>query len=491
MKNFAEKRSQFKDPVEYEQSVRDRGCTGFCPVPWTAIGVNNNGDYRMCVQAAAKQPERGIIAGMRVETHTIDQARNSDLMREVRRDMIAGKRSEHCARCNREDDSGFSSRRWLDLKRWWMDFDINDAIANTADDGTIDTEHFPLLDIDLRMDNTCNLKCRMCGPTESHQWYTEWMKTTGYSGFKSYGNRVALKMEGNRAVVDGHNPYQWSERVDMAEMLQNDAPELKIIYMSGGEPLIIDQQYEVVQRYIDAGTAGDLELSYNTNFTNIPQRAIEQWKHFKVVHVGGSVDAVGKLNDYIRHPSKWKQIEKNIQKLDNETTDNVACWITYTWQILNATSVTDLIEWCLQQDFRKFNRYSKHPFFTYHPVHNPVHYCVTTLPPSAKQYVTEHITNWMNGWFRDWCDQQPSDYLLSNSEFGNIITEWDHGIENLYTVTCDQLNSMLNFMNSRDTTDALPEFWRITKILDSSRNESYEELCPEIAGHIKQHLGTQ
>ena len=53
MKNFDI--SQYKDPQEYEQDLKAKGCTGFCPIPWVSLGINNNGDYRMCVQAAANR----------------------------------------------------------------------------------------------------------------------------------------------------------------------------------------------------------------------------------------------------------------------------------------------------------------------------------------------------------------------------------------------------------------------------------------------------
>ena len=55
------------------------------------------------------------------------------------------------------------------------------------------------------MDNTCNLNVECVDPSET-QWYTEWMKTTGFKGFSSYGHRVALEMQGNRANIVGNNP---------------------------------------------------------------------------------------------------------------------------------------------------------------------------------------------------------------------------------------------------------------------------------------------
>ena len=119
----------------------------------------------------------------------------------------------------------------------------------------------------------------------------------------------------------------------------------------------MEKQYQLLQSYIDSGTAHKMELDYNTNFTSVPQRALDMWKHFKQVNIGGSVDGVGAINNYIRHPSKWTQVTKNINKLDSESSDNVTCWLTFTWQILNVLNVTDLLEWILEQDFYKFNRY--------------------------------------------------------------------------------------------------------------------------------------
>ena len=47
---------------------------------------------------------------------------------------------------------------------------------------------------------------------------------------------------------------------------------------------------------------------------------------------------------------------------------------------------------------------------------------------------------------------------------------------------------MIAFMNSKDTSDALTEFWRITNILDNSRDEDFEKLCPIVAKDIKEYL---
>ena len=47
---------------------------------------------------------------------------------------------------------------------------MKDYLSNTSEDGTIDTEKVPLEYLDLRLGNLCNLKCRICSPSESSLW---------------------------------------------------------------------------------------------------------------------------------------------------------------------------------------------------------------------------------------------------------------------------------------------------------------------------------
>ena len=48
----------------------------WCPVPWTSFSINNNGDYRMCVQANTHRKTRGTLrtdegVAMRADTHSV------------------------------------------------------------------------------------------------------------------------------------------------------------------------------------------------------------------------------------------------------------------------------------------------------------------------------------------------------------------------------------------------------------------------------------
>ena len=57
----------------------------YCPVPWTSFSINNNGQYRMCVQAHTHRETRGICQKdnnepMTSDDSTIEEARNCNLL---------------------------------------------------------------------------------------------------------------------------------------------------------------------------------------------------------------------------------------------------------------------------------------------------------------------------------------------------------------------------------------------------------------------------
>ena len=487
----------------------------WCPVPWTSFSINNNGDYRMCVQANTHRASRGTMrdehgVAMRADTHSLAETRNCSMLKDVRSKMLQGERSEVCQRCNKEDDVGQQSRRRLDVRRLHERFDFEDSLKVTQPDGTIDIENTPMFEADIRFSNLCNLVCRMCNPTESTQWYKE-HKNLVLDRFKSGDYRINLKEEKGRvkaaggfvvtSVVDDYevtkkqkedwNPFDWYDHTDLWKDFETHAPGISLIHISGGEPLINQKQYELLENLIDQGLAKNVTLDYNTNWTNVPQQLFTYWKHFKRVDIGGSIDGIGLLDEYIRHPSKWPMIEKNIIKLDKESPDNVNPWFTFTFQILNVLEPMGIIEWDIENNWSKLNRLAKTPWFTQHPVHNPKHYCVTSLPPKAKAYVRERYTTWINGWFKDWCMSLPKDYSLENvnSPIGHkIVRSWDKDPQVLFEETEYHLNKMLDFMDSEDTSHTLINFIDHTKKLDESRGQNFAETCPEINEFIQQWI---
>jgi sulfatase maturation enzyme AslB (radical SAM superfamily) len=131
-------------------------------------------------------------------------------------------------------------------------------------------------------------------------------------------------------------------------------PNLKQVYFAGGEPLMIREHKWFLEEIIRQGYADKILIRYNTNGLLVDDEIIELWKKFKKVKVGFSIDAVGDRNYYIRYPSDWVTIERNLHKLDN-TPDNIQVSIATAIQILNVKHLADFAKWKITQNFKKVN----------------------------------------------------------------------------------------------------------------------------------------
>ena len=186
----------------YHKHIKDMN-NSWCPIPWGQISVHNSGEYRSCIQARSCKKTRGILRDkngtvMRADTHSINDVRNSPLLKEVRKSMLEGKQHEMCIRCNREDATDVPSRRRNAIRDYYVkyNYDIWKSMSSTNNDGSIYEDH-PVIEYDIRLGNLCNLKCRMCHPSESTQWYDEWFDTM-FKGFKSDFTQVKMIKENNR-----------------------------------------------------------------------------------------------------------------------------------------------------------------------------------------------------------------------------------------------------------------------------------------------------
>lgn len=444
----------------------------WCPLPWIHSAVRSNGDIRVCCHSNASKgkgtyrKENGDA--FRANRDNLDESRNSNLAKNIRKEMLDGNWPDSCIRCKREDESGVRSRRVYETSKWDDDFDIEDAKNITEDDGTIDVSKVPVLYYDLRFGNLCNLKCRMCGPTDSSMWYEDQIKIWGDTFKDSHGVVQLIKNDKGKYVPED-NVYDWVHSDSFWGQVEKNIPSLKEIHTVGGEPMMIDEHYDLLQKCVDSGYAKNILVEYNSNIVNIPQRAWDIWKHFRKIEIGASIDGVGKINDYIRFPSKWKAMEKNIKKLD-ETNDNYNVWLSATVQVYNVLYLTDFMKWKLEQNYKKINHSLWHaPIITTHPLHNPSFLNIKILPIEVKNNIIEKFNE-----FYLWLDE----YL----ERENIAPELhDRFKKNAHKI----LDGYADFMMKDDWSHLMPKFWTYTKELDEVRNQRFEDELPELYELIK------
>lgn len=446
----------------------------FCPLPWMSLNVRNNGDIRVCCNANSS-PNQGLVSKDDGSFYNLgkDNLRdyiNADLMKEIRLDMLRGEYHPSCVRCQREDNSGMESRKEWEKTIWQEHIDFEKAKSITSSDGSIDPDT-PIKYTDLRFGNLCNLACRMCGPTDSNQWYEDQVAVWNSDSYNDSGMRIKLIPAENDRLKPEIDIYSWYENPEFWNQLEKEIPQLERIYIVGGEPLLIDQHYDFLNKCIDQGRSQNIIVEYNSNLTNIPKRAWDIWKHFKRIQIGASVDGVGKINEYIRYPSKWSQIESNLKKLDTAEGD-FKVWIAATIQVYNLLHLPDFMLWKIEQGFKNINSIrwvNTRPVITPHPLHNPDFLNIKIFPKESKEFIKNFFQS---------VKIEYKDKILSADYPGAELGLEKNPGEFTYRNFCKILDNYTNYMMADDWSHKLDKFWHYTDVLDSRRNQSLKDVSP-------------
>ena len=447
-------------------------CT-FCPLPWNSINLRNNGDLRICCNTNSYSPQRGI---MRKEDGTPynagkddwNEARNAALVKEVRVSMMNGEWHPECTRCKKEEESGMRSRREYendDWGTWFGDMGLEKVLPITEADGTLDTSKQDIEYMDIRYGNFCNLKCRMCGPTDSHMWYDDFVKIHDKTSYKDTHDTIQLT---KNAKGKWHtDQYNWFQDNDIYwDNFEKYAPDAKKLYIVGGEPLIIAEHQESLERLVASGKAGKIQLEYNTNLTMVPNSLVHLWEQFKQIRIGVSIDGIDDVFNYQRTPAKFDAVYKNMMILQNNERINLKAWFAYTVTPMNVFHTADFMKWKLTESgLDKFNPLDgPRPVITHHMCHSPKYYNVKVLPQYLKDQVAEHY-------------QEHKDWILT-TDFSDKVKD------NFIKV----LNGIEKFMMSEDYSEEwLDQFISQTTKLDEVRNQNILDIVPQYAKLFNEH----
>jgi radical SAM protein with 4Fe4S-binding SPASM domain len=294
----------------------------FCVAPWVSTHLSTFGKIIPC---CLYKQER-VFGELKSEV-SIEESYNSETAKEVRRQLWNGEKINECQICwYREEVS--KDKSVVDSYRYnlWNRFgkDIDAIIDNTNDDFSLKEVKFKMMD--LRFDNKCNLKCRICNPGFSSSLYKEY-KDLGFGNFVDYGQ-----------------PYSQSVSDNDYEFIKSQLGNVEVLFFAGGEPLTQDKHYEILQHCIDKGYAKNITVWVTTNFTKLFYKSyniIEMWKQFKAVEITASIDGFEERGEYLRKGSKWEQIVENRKTLLKEM-PNIFFAIVPTINLMNSYTIIDL-----------------------------------------------------------------------------------------------------------------------------------------------------
>lgn len=256
----------------------------------------------------------------------------------IRQKMLKGERlPKHCQVCYDYEAKGLDGYRRHDS----LDYIAKLGIKSIEDLDKIESPHF----YEIRLSNKCNLMCRQCTPIHSHLIKREFRQHPELAGDGQHENM----------------PVQYTS-IDVVD-IENLTPK-HTVYFTGGEPTVMKELYEFMQRCIDAKRT-DFMLTMTTNTQYMSEKLWEMGKHFSNLHFSLSIDGYGEVNEYIRWKSKWPDICRNIDRIVKEGHNMTWNHVPTIWGIHRTH---ELFEWASERYpmvglYLQYNRVDLHSAF--------------------------------------------------------------------------------------------------------------------------------
>ena len=381
----------------------------FCILPWMHLATNASGNLRVCCNSIPGKNfilRNGTKKPYKITDDDMQNFWHSNTMKTLRHELLNDQRPEMCERCFREEDSGVRSARIAWNEKYMFDYE-----PTTTPDLTVKY-------IDIRLGNLCNLKCRMCNPYASNQWVDEWH---------------LVEEQLNDSEIKRLSSMDWPNDDAVAVNLLKLANTIDEIYLTGGEPTLALSQYKLFDKLIELDLAKNITLKYNTNCTNLPKKLVDYWQYFKKIRINASIDAHGDLNRYIRYPTGWALVEKNLATfIEMSKQGKIDLQIHCTVQLYNILQLDKLFDYLTNLSITDIHL---------NILDHPEYLNVRVLPEKLKKLAIERLQPYLH---------------------------------------IKRVTSMIDYMMAEDWNDKWPDFIKYTATLDASRDESISELVPEL-----------
>jgi MoaA/NifB/PqqE/SkfB family radical SAM enzyme len=334
----------------------------FCILPWVSLETSPIGTVRPCCLAKDEIVD-DTNAKFQLKTASFNQIRNSGYMQKLRSEFLEGQLPTTCERCWAVENSGGTSKRQHTINR----------LNHIVDDSTWTNEPKDLIFLDLKLGNICNLKCRICGPWSSSSYAAE-----------EVGERMTLDRKQTYAyqmLREGRWPR---ESPDFWQELDAVADQIRYLEFTGGEPFMIAEHFDFLQTLVDCGLAHNIEIHYNTNGTQYPERGIALWPYFKTVEIAFSIDDLRERFEYQRSGAKWQDVETNLYKFRQLrlNSKNIQLQLCCTISIWNVVYFDEIAAWAslFPWDFVYWNY-----------LHDSPVWCIANVIEGVKDQISLHL----------------------------------------------------------------------------------------------------
>jgi len=372
--------------------------------------------------------------------------------------MLSGEKPEECSYCWRVEATGNLSDRHYRSGEPWAAEKFSEILVQ--DPLTWNTN--PAY-VEVNFNSACNLSCSYCSPQFSSSWMKEINDLGAYPTSNSHNSPAYFR--GDRKPIPNRedNPYVdafwrwWPELY----------PNLKHFRMTGGEPLMDRNTYRVFD-YVLEHPKQDLHLNVTSNFSQ-DEYIFDKYLTY-VKHMCGngvlehfmqfvSLDCYGNRAEYGRHGLNFELLKDNVERFLTEVPSRNSVTFIITMNVLNLTSLKDLLAWVIELR-RKYSKTYQRIWFDTPILREPAWQCIDILPESYA-WQTENIVNWMS--------TQPETIATRFNGFK------DYEIAKLQRVV-DWMRE-----HRREDTVAMADFYRFFTEHDVRRKTNFQETFPEMS----------
>ena len=410
--------------------------------PFTGLATREDGAIKACC--------RSHPVGF-IQDNTLEEIWNNDTMKRIRKQVLNNERPPECEPCFSLEDQGVESLRQRHTRGFIPEARVNlypNALDSLQDDFSMP---FEIPTMELKLNNLCNLKCRMCHPGDSTSW-NDWDQVEDF--YKKDNNIIAK-------LVDDHNlkakPFldKFQDNPEWWASLEKLLPYFRRVEFAGGEPLMDPQHYKILDMLAPYGE--NVEIKYATNLSTLGikggRTVHDYWPKFKSIAVNVSIDGVGDSYEYVRGNASWSDLVANIkeiQKFDNISRIVGAC----TVQVSNIMELDKVAETFLNELGIVFHT---------HRVSYPKQLCIQVLPQSLKEVAIKRMTA---------VKDKIADFALVKKH------------PQLLQYTLGQLDDNINFIQAKDQSWLWEECIDFNAKLDATRKQSFVEATPEFKDYV-------
>jgi MoaA/NifB/PqqE/SkfB family radical SAM enzyme len=414
----------------------------FCLHPFTGLATREDG----AIQACCRSHPVGWI-----QEQTLEEIWNNDTMTRIRKQVLNNEWPNECHACQLSESNGVESLRQRHIEPRIPESRVTlypDVLKSLRDDYTMP---FEIPTMEIKLNNLCNLKCRMCHPMDSTSW-NDWKEVEPF--YEKEGNFMVKAIRDlnliNKPYLDKFedNPGWWAS-------FEKLLPYFRRVEFAGGEPLMDPQHYKILDMLKPYGA--NIEIKYATNGTTLGikgGRTIhDYWPHFRSVAVNVSIDGVGDSYSYIRGNGNYQDIVNNVKII--RQLPNVR-------RVVGAVAVQVSNVLILDKMIEEFLDKLGIIFYT-NMVNYPNALCPQVLPNDLKKLAISRLNEVI--------------YKVPNFK---LIKEHP----TLLTLTIGQIKGVINFLNAKDQSDKWQDCIEFNRKLDASRKQSFTDVTPEFKPYV-------